>query len=197
MNIYTQLNEPKDLDADSKWLPCLQTTPVKHRQAWPEALLITHIDAIKHYDYDIVPLLNQTVHCIGPKTYDRLKDMGFANVNLHGLYAEDIKISSMPITPCTWLHGDRFSKDFATFTGVTAIQTYKTSLLEASLSEIKKMVTDGNPPEKIYVYSNLVCEGLQDLDWPQTELVHVESCKSVDADKWLKTKSFYPGQETN
>jgi hypothetical protein len=59
------------------------------------------------------------------------------------------------------------------------------------------MVTDGNPPEKIYVYSNLVCEGLQNIDWPQTELVHVESCKSVDADKWLKTKSFYPGQETN
>jgi hypothetical protein len=28
-------------------------------------------------------------------------------------------------------------------------------------------------------------------------LVHVESCKSVDPDKWLKTKSFYPGQETN
>ena len=105
MNIYTQLNEPKDLDAGSKWLPCLQTTPVKHRQAWPEALLITHIDAVKHYDYDIVPLLNQTVHCIGPKTYDRLKDMGFANVNLHGLYAcllytspspRDLRLSRMP-----------------------------------------------------------------------------------------------------
>ena len=197
MNIYTQINEPKALADGDQWLPCLVTTPKEHRQSWEQALLITHIDAVKHYDYDIVPLLNKPVHCIGPLTYDRLKDMGFTNVSLHGLVAEDIKISTMPITPCTWLHGDRYSKDFSTFDGVTAIQTYTTSLSEASLSKIKDMVTAGNPPEKIYVYSNIVCEALQDLDWPQTELVHVESCKSVDPDKWLKTKSFYPGQETN
>ena len=122
--------------------------------------------------------------------------MGFTNVNLHGLYAEDIKIQTMPITPCTWLHGDRYSKDFSTFTGVTAIQTYETSLNEASLLEIQKMVTDGNPPESIYVYSNLVAEALQKNDWPQTNLFHVESAKSVEPSKWLKTKSFYPGQES-
>ena len=196
MNIYTQINEPKELEENGKWIPCLTTKSVEHKQAWPESLLITHIDAIKHYDYDIVPLLNQTVHCIGPKTYDRLKDMGFTNVNLHGLYAEDIKIQTMPITPCTWLHGDRYSKDFSTFTGVTAIQTYETSLNEASLLEIQKMVTDGNPPESIYVYSNLVVEALQKNDWPQTNLFHVESAKSVEPSKWLKTKSFYPGQES-
>ena len=74
--------------------------------------------------------------------------MGFTNVSLHGLYAEDIKINSMPITPCTWLHGDRYSKDFAKFTGVTAIQTYTTSLNEASLSKLQDMVTAGNQPDK-------------------------------------------------
>ena len=197
MNIYTQINQPKDIKPGDIWLPCLVTKPKEHRQAWQQPLLVTHIDAVKHYEYDIVPLLDQHVHCIGPKTYDRLKDMGFTNVSLHGLYAEDIRINNMPITPCTWLHGDRYSKDFSKFTGVTAIQTYTTSLNEASLSEIQKMVTANNIPEKIFVYSSLVAERLQTFGaWPKTELHHVESCEpKVEWDKWLKTQAFYPGEE--
>ena len=62
MNIYTQINEPKTLADGDQWLPCLVTTPKEHRQSWEQALLITHIDAVKHYDYDIVPLLNKPVH---------------------------------------------------------------------------------------------------------------------------------------
>mgnify|MGYP003315612585 CR=1 FL=1 len=73
MNIYTQLNEPKDLDAGSKWLPCLQTTPVKHRQAWPEALLITHIDAINILE-DIISYNGVSGTFIGP--YDLSGSMG-------------------------------------------------------------------------------------------------------------------------
>lgn len=194
MNVYTQLNEPKSLADGDIWLPCLTTTPVEHRQSWVQPLLITHIDAINHYQYDIVPLLDQNVHCIGPFTYDRLQDIGFTNVQLHGLKADDIKINSMPITPCTWLHGDRWSKDFAQFDGVTAIQTYNTSLNEESLSKVTAMVTTGKAPSKIYVYSNMVCQALQKFMWAHTELVHVESC-DVDNSKWLTTKSFYPGQE--
>ena len=195
MIVYTQINEPNNLKEGEIWLPCLETSPTKHRQSWKQPLSLTHIDAIKHYDYDIVPLLDQVVHCIGPKTYDRLKDMGFTQVHLHGLVAEDIKINQMPITPCTWLHGDRYSKDFSTYNGVTAIKTFTTSLCEGALSKIKEMVTTGKPPSKIFVYSDLVCQALQEFgDWPQTELGLTESCEA-DSSKWLKTQAFYPGEE--
>ena len=129
MKLYTQITEPKDLNTDSLWLPGLQTETISHRKAWKQSLLLTHIEPIKHYEYDIVELLNEKVFCIGPKTYDRLVDMGFTQVEMHGLVAEDLKINSHPLTPCTWLHGDKFSKDFSKYTGVTAIQTYKLSLI--------------------------------------------------------------------
>ena len=61
-------------------------------------MLVTHIESIKQYDYDLVELLNEKVYCIGPKTYDRLVAMGFTKVEMHGLVAEDIKIKGKKIT---------------------------------------------------------------------------------------------------
>lgn len=192
MKLYTQITKPKDLTSDSLWLPGLQTETISHRKAWKQSLLLTHIEPIKHYEYDIVELLNEKVFCIGPKTYDRLVDMGFTQVEMHGLVAEDLKINSHPLTPCTWLHGDKFSKDFSKYTGVTAIQTYESSLNEASLGEI---LTDKLPSlSEIYVYSNRVLEALETKDFPQVTLYHTESCKP-NSDRWADTKSFYPGSE--
>ena len=192
MKLYTQITEPKDLNTDSLWLPGLQTETISHRKAWKQSLLLTHIEPIKHYEYDIVELLNEKVFCIGPKTYDRLVDMGFTQVEMHGLVAEDLKINSHPLTPCTWLHGDKFSKDFSKYTGVTAIQTYKSSLNEATLG---KVLTDKLPSlSEIYVYSNRVLEALETKDFSQVTLYHTESCKP-NPDRWAETKSFYPGSE--
>ena len=110
MVIYTQITKPEDLPEEALWLPGLQTESVKHRKAWKQPLLVTHIDSIKHYDYDITELLNEKIYCVGPKTYDRLVAMGFTKVEMHGLVAGDIKINSHPLTPCTWLHGDKLLK---------------------------------------------------------------------------------------
>ena len=104
MKLYTQITEPKDLNTDSLWLPGLQTETISHRKAWKQSLLLTHIEPIKHYEYDIVELLNEKVFCIGPKTYDRLVDMGFTQVEMHGLVAEDLKINSHPLTPVSYTH---------------------------------------------------------------------------------------------
>ena len=193
MKLYTQITEPKDLNTDSLWLPGLQTETISHRKAWKQSLLLTHIEPIKHYEYDIVELLNEKVFCIGPKTYDRLVDMGFTQVEMHGLVAEDLKINSHPLTPCTWLHGDKFSKDFGKYAGVTAIQTYKTSLHKESIEKILTMQNQSlYKNTSLYIYSPKVLEALEKgCAW---NLYHTESCKPNPA-RWQATKSFYPGSE--
>ena len=97
MNVYTQLNKPS-LDDNEQWFPCLTTVPIlDHIEAKVQPLLVTHIDAVKHYQHNPGPLLDQIVHCIGPRTYDRLVDLGFTNVHMYGLKAEDIKMNSSKI----------------------------------------------------------------------------------------------------
>jgi len=193
MKLYTQITKPKGLTSDSLWLPGLQTETIPHRKAWKQSLLLTHIEPLKHYDYDIVELLDERIHCIGPKTYDRLVEMGFTRVEMHGLVAEDIKINSHPLTPCTWLHGDKYARDFGHYTGVTAIQTYKSSLNETSLG---KILTEELPSlSEIYVYSNRVLEALETRsNFSKVTLHHTETC-TPNQNRWAETKSFYPGSE--
>ena len=192
MKLYTQINKPKDLESDSLWLPCLKTETITHRKAWKQPLLLTHIEPIKHYDHNIVELLNERVYCIGGRTYDRLKEMGFVNVEMHGLYAEDIKLTSRALTPCTWLHGDKFKRDFSKAVGVTAIQTYKSSLHEASLNRI--LTEEFVSLSEIWVYSSRVLEALETKSFPQATIHHTESCYP-NPEKWKKLTQFYPGEE--
>ncbi len=193
MQIYTQINQPSSMPEGSKWLPCLKTSTVPHRKAWKQSLLLTHYDPMKHYEHDIVELLNERVYCIGSRTYDRLVNLGFTKVEMHGSYADDIKIQSKPLTPCTWLHGDKFSRDFSKYAGVTAIQTFKSSLNDPSLTVIRSL----QKISSLYVYSSRVLEALElNETYLQTKLFHTESCKPTP-EKWLETQSFYPGDEFN
>lgn len=193
MKLYTQITKPKELPPDSLWLPCLQTETITHRKAWKQPLLLTHIEPIKHYEHNIVELLSEKVYCIGGRTYDRLKEMGFANIEMHGMVSEDIKLRSRALTPCTWLHGDKFARDFSKTEGVTAIQTYKSSLNETSL---EKILTDvfGSLSE-IWVYSSRVLEALEGAkNFSTTTIHHTESC-NPNPEKWKKLIQFYPGEE--
>jgi len=197
MQIYTQINQPSSMPEGSKWLPCLKTSTVPHRKAWKQSLLLTHYDPMKHYEHDIVELLNEKVYCIGSRTYDRLVNLGFTKVEMHGSYADDIKIQSKPLTPCTWLHSDKFSRDFSKYAGVTAIQTCKSSLNETSLREILSLNESSLPKiSSLYVYSSRVLEALEVTTFPHTKLFHTESCKPT-SEKWLEIQSFYPGKEFN
>ncbi|MAV94690.1 MAG: hypothetical protein CMA31_03255 [Euryarchaeota archaeon] len=193
MKLYTQINKPKGLPPDSLWLPCLQTETIPHRKAWKQPLLLTHIEPLKHYEHDIVELLSEKVYCIGGRTYDRLKEMGFVNVEMHGMVAEDVKLRSRALTPCTWLHGDKFSRDFNKTEGVTAIQTYKSSLNKSSLD---KVLTDAfGSLSEIWVYSKTVLEALEATrKFCSTTIHHTESC-SPDPEKWKTLVPFYPGEE--
>jgi len=196
MKVFTQINKPlKGLDDDEIWLPCLTTSTVKHIKAWKQPLIITHIAAIENYEFDIVELINEQVHCIGSNTYSRLKDFGFTNVSMHGLHADDIRVNQKPIAPATWLHGDRFTKDFGKFTGITAIQTYETSLIDSSLDAIVTMCQNGSL-DSLYVYSDMTVEALEskEVDWSAVELFYTDSCKP-DSTKWKTIKNFYPGEE--
>ena len=192
MKLYTQINKPKDLPSDSLWLPCLKTETIPHRKAWKQPLLLTHIEPIKHYEHDIVELLNEKVYCIGGKTYDRLCEMGFTNVEMHGMSAEDIKLNSRALTPCTWLHGDKFKKDFNKVLGDTAIQTYISSLEKRSLDKI--LTGEIGSLQELWVYSSLVLEALEVKSFPQVTIHHTESC-SPDPEKWASQIQFYPGEE--
>ena len=192
MNVYTQLNEPS-LDAESKWFPCLITEPTLDQPiAGDQPILVTHIDCVKHYQHDIAPLLEQTVHCIGSITYDRLMEMGFKNLKMHGLVADDIKMNGQAIpNEVTWLHGNRYSKDFGKFNGVTAIQTFTTSINNTSLY---KVITTAKDITNLFVYSSLVLEELEKHDMANIHLHHVASAEPT-VEKWKTTTEFYPGKE--
>ena len=192
VDIYTQITEPNNLPFDTVWLPCLKTETVKHLKAWKQPIIITHIEAIKHYEYDYTELLDQYVYCIGNRTSDRLKEMNFTKVEMQGLFAKDIQIDSRPLTPCTWLHGNKYSRDFSKYVGVTAIQTYTSSLNEESLKTIYNFKNVFlSKIRNIYVYSNQVLKALEEIHLPEVILHYTESCKP-NSNLWAKTKSFYP-----
>ncbi|SVC84332.1 uncharacterized protein METZ01_LOCUS337186, partial [marine metagenome] len=59
VDIYTQITKPDCLPFDALWLSCLKTETVKHLKAWKQPLIVTHIEAIRHYEYDYIELLDQ------------------------------------------------------------------------------------------------------------------------------------------
>ena len=192
MNVYTQLNKPS-LDANSKWFPCLITKPTLEQQPAPDQpILVTHIDCVRHYKHNIDTLKKQPVHCIGSITYDRLIEEGFTNVRMHGLVADDIKINSNNIPDnITWLHGNRYSKDFSKFDSVTAIQTFNT---EVNTPSLDKLLTIINDVTNLFVYSSLVLKELEKHDTGHINLHHVQSA-TPNKERWKTTTEFYPGKE--
>jgi len=189
MVIYTQITRPVfDLD-QTLWLPCLETETVKHIRAHKQPLVLTHIEPIKHYEHDISELLGERVYCIGGRTFSRLLQMGFINAWIFGPYAKDMIINS----PCTWFHGDKYARDFSQMSGVTAIQTYRSSVNKESL---EKILTMEDTSVSLYVYSSKVLETLEVKSYPTWTLYHTKSCKP-NPELWLETKSFYPGEESN
>ena len=54
VDIYTQITKPDCLPFDALWLSCLKTETVKHLKAWKQPLIVTHIEAIRHYEYDYI-----------------------------------------------------------------------------------------------------------------------------------------------
>jgi len=191
MKIFTQINRPdRGLRDDDVWLPCLSTSTVEHVKAQKQPLIVTHISAIDHYEFDLDELFDQPVHCVGPVTRDRLRERGFQTVQLHGFRAEDIK----PNTPATWLHGDRYTVDFSERTGITGIQTYETRLRKESLDRVVAVINAGSPAE-IHCYSKRVVDYLEDseqaLDLSKVVLYHTTSC-SPTANRWRSVVEFYP-----
>ena len=61
MQVYTQIVRPQELDEDDLWIPCLTTATVKHSPAEQQPLIITHIEAINHYEHSLDKLLEQKV----------------------------------------------------------------------------------------------------------------------------------------
>ena len=76
--------------------------------------------------------------------------------------------------------------------GVTAIQTYKSSLHEASLNRI--LTEEFVSLSEIWVYSSRVLEALETKSFPQATIHHTESCYP-NPEKWKKLTQFYPGEE--
>ncbi len=80
MIVYTQMTRPTELNEDDVWLPCMKTYTVDHDPAKPQGLIITHIESVNHYQHSLEPLLDQKVLAVGAKTYDRLAELGFQNI---------------------------------------------------------------------------------------------------------------------
>ena len=103
-----------------------------------------------------------------------------------------VKIS-IPETPCTWLHGNKYSRDFSKYVGVTAIQTYTSSLNEESLKTIYNFKNVFlSKIRNIYVYSNQVLKALEEIHLPKVILHYTESC-NPNPNLWARINTFYPG----
>jgi len=188
MQVYTQIVRPQELDEDDLWIPCLKTATVEHSSADAKSgLIITHIEAIKHYAHSLTELLEQKVYAVGSKTYDRLVEAGFAENNIHWRHnANDLKLRSKNTGPLTWLHGDKYARDFRAIPEVTAIQTYESKPDSNAIKQILKL-----EPDVIHVYSDSVLKELEIRNWSHTKLKHVESAEP-DRSVWLDCESFDP-----
>lgn len=187
MQVYTQIVRPQELDEDDLWIPCLTTATVKHSPAEQQPLIITHIEAINHYEHSLDKLLEQKVYAVGSKTYDRLVEAGFAENNIHWRHnANDLKLRSKNTGPLTWLHGDKYARDFGAIPEVTAIQTYESKPSDTAIKQILKL-----EPDVIHVYSDAVLKELEIRNWSHTKLKHVASAEP-DNSVWLDCESFDP-----
>ena len=187
MQVYTQIVRPSELDEDDLWIPCLKTFPVKHPPAEAQALIITHIEAVNHYAHSLDKLKDQKLYVVGSKTYDRLVEAGFQEKNIHWRHrADELKLRSKDVGPVTWLHGDKYARDFSALPECTAIQTYESKPDPEAIRQILKL-----EPDVIHVYSDVVLKELEIRNWSHTKLRHVQS---ADPDKslWLDCESFDP-----
>ena len=185
MIVYTQITRPNELNEDDVWLPCMKTYTVDHDPATPQGLIITHIESIKHYQHELEPLLDQKVLAVGAKTYDRLAELGFKNIEWRHK-AEELRIMGRDLGTLTWLHGDKYARDFSKMPNVTTIQTYESRPDRDAVKKILKM-----DPKVIHVYQQSVLEELEVRDWSHTKLRYVQS---ADPDKslWLDCEQFDP-----
>lgn len=187
MRVHTQINEPENLALDSVWLPCLQTCTVDHPPAVKQTVLLTHVEAINHYQHSLNDLLEEKIHCVGARTYDHLKAKGFAHVQWY-TSAEDIRVIQKNLAPLTWLRGDSINRNFGAIAGVTTIQTYSSQLHIPNCNRVVTM-----KPTELWVYSDRVLQHLQTLqyDWSHTVLKHTRSC-TVNEAQWHHTEQFDP-----
>ena len=124
MIVYTQMTRPTELNEDDVWLPCMKTYTVDHDPAKPQGLIITHIESVNHYQHSLEPLLDQKVLAVGAKTYDRLAELGFQNIEWRHK-ADELRIMNRDLGPLTWLHGDKYARDFGKVQFVDDVQTYE------------------------------------------------------------------------
>jgi len=187
MQVYTQIVRPQELDEDDLWIPCLTTATVKHSPAEKQPLIVTHIEAINHYEHSLTKLLEQKVFAVGSKTYDRLVEAGFATDNIHWRHrADELKLRAKNIGPMTWLHGDKYARDFGKVQFVDDVQTYESRPDKDAVKQVLKM-----DPDEIYVYSDAVLKELEVRNWSHTKLKCANSC-TPDKTLWLDCVTFDP-----
>lgn len=181
MIVYTQSNMNHSMPAGDIWLPCVTTEAVPHSPATDDALLITHIAAMQHYQHAVQDLLPKHITCVGRHTAERLREMGFKKMQC-SLRAADVKITQAT----TWLRGEIFHRDFSQEPSVNSIQTYRSCLDHEHIQQLMQW-----NPEQIYVYSAQVLQQLQQRYWPHTKLLTVPSAPA-DKNLWQSVTEFDP-----
>ena len=181
MIVYTQSNKNHSMPEGHIWLPCVTTATVPHSPVMAEALLITHIAAIQHYQHAVQDLLTTHITCVGRLTAERLREMGFKKIQCC-LRAADVRITQ----PTTWLRGEIFHRDFSLEPSVHHIQTYRSVLHEDNIQQLMQW-----NPTQIYVYSAQVLQLLQQREWPHTQLFTVPSAPA-QKNLWHTVTEFDP-----
>ena len=185
MIVYTQMTRPTELNEDDVWLPCMKTYTVDHDPAKPQGLIITHIESVNHYQHSLEPLLDQKVLAVGAKTYDRLAELGFQHIEWRHK-ADELRIMNRDLGPLTWLHGDKYARDFGKVQFVDDVQTYESRPDKDAVKQLLKM-----DPDTIYVYSDAVLQELEVRNWSHTKLKCTNSC-NPDTTLWLDCDTFDP-----
>ena len=142
-------------------------------------------ESIKHYQHELEPLLDQKVLAVGAKTYDRLAELGFKNIEWRHK-AEELRIMGRDLGTLTWLHGDKYARDFGKVQFVDDVQTYESRPDKDAVKQVLKM-----DPDEIYVYSDAVLKELEVRNWSHTKLKCANSC-TPDKTLWLDCVTFDP-----
>jgi len=189
--VSTQIVEPLYLHSDHLWIPLEETHPIdnqKHTSInsnnWK--VIVTHLRAFEHYKHPIskdIPIL-----CVGQRTQSYLKSLGYNNVTHHD---SAVNITVEDRYYHLWLHGDKvkvnFSKgDRAFRENVVACKTYSTSPLKENIHDVLKIC-----PQKIYVYSQVQYEILEESGYIPDTLIIVPSIK-INKDIWKKIITLNP-----
>jgi len=175
--IYTQMIDPNK----NIWIPCLESKGIAHNSVFTPSVLITHYNAIEHYDGS---LLDRKIYCIGPKTKDRLIKAGFKDVVYLGLKASE---AVLPDEPITWLHADSYARDFSLDENVQAVQVY-----EISVNLMNVEIALNICPDRVWIYSQRVIAAFERTCRTETvELMCTDSCEP-NSEVWFNITRFYP-----